>query len=668
MGAVRLLALAGVLFTGIELTRAQTPAPAAVKTEAGLRVTFTAGKGSDIDSTPNVWLYVPAGQTPSPFVEPGKFTAVWDGFINVDLRDNYTFSAELNGAVKMEINGETVLEATGTGAATAPTKRVRLNKGNNVLKVQFTSPDSGEAFLRLFWASQDILSEPIPMNSLVRAVGDADLAKADQLRHGRELFVEHRCAKCHLTTAAATAMPELSMDAPGFENIGSRRGYAWMAKWILDPKSQRSTKVHMPKVLHGATAKADAEAIATYLSTLKSGASAPAIAASGEAAAAGKKLAEGLHCVACHNLPDAAKEEMGKISLKPVANKFPGGELAVFLEKPDAHYAWIRMPRFKLKPEEAQQLAAYLLSTADKAEGTAAPTDAATIEHGKSLVQTSGCLNCHALKAGDKLENKSTAPSLADLAPAKWQGGCMAAGEAPKAPNFSFTEEERAALTAFGNTDHTSLQRHVPVEFAARQTRSLNCTECHGKIEGFPQLVIIGGKLKPEWSKSFIAGEVSYKPRPWLEARMPAFPSRAEYLAKGLAMQHGFAPVTPAEPPVDMEAAEIGRGLVSADGGFSCISCHAIRTMGATQVFESAGINLAYAGERLLPAYFKLWVQNPPRIDPQTKMPFYFNGGTSPLTDRYEGDMAKQINALWQYVRLGQKMPLPKEAQAAPQN
>lgn len=636
--------------------------------DPGLRVQFTSesDKSSDVDVVPNAWLYVPAGQSPSPFLAAGKFTAVWDGAVSVDLRDNYNFAAEVNGAFRMEINGEVVLEGNGAGNTLGPSKRVRLNKGANPVKITFTSPDSGDAFVRLNWSSQDFTPEPLPLNALSHAAGDAALQKADQLRLGRELFVEHRCAKCHTTSLSGKAMPEMNMDAPSFEGIGTRRGAAWMAKWILDPKAQRTAKLHMPKLLHGPAARADADAIAAYLASLKtSGPEAPAIPVGGGDIANGKKLVDALHCIACHNLPEATKLEPNKITLKHVANKFPGGQLAVFLQKPDAHYAWTRMPRFKLTPEEALKIAAYLFSAADKAEAAAAAADAGVIAHGRELVQNSGCLKCHGLKSSDKLENKLAAPALADLAPAKWQGGCLAAApnDSSKAPQYGFTAEERAALQAFGATDRASIQRHVPVEFVARQTRSLNCTECHGKFDGFPPLPILGGKLRPEWSKRFIAGEVDYKPRPWLESRMPAFASRAEYLAKGLAMQHGFPPVTPEDPPFDAEAAEIGRKLVGTDGGFSCIACHAIREMGATQVFESAGINLAYAGERILPAYFRRWVMNPPRIDPQTKMPFYFPDGRSPLNDYYDGDANKQINALWQYIRQGQKMPLPGDVQ-----
>ena len=84
----------------------------------------------------------------------------------------------------------------------------------------------------------------------------------------------------------------------------------------------------------------------------------------------------------------------------------------------------------------------------------------------------------------------------------------------------------------------------------------------------------------------------------------------------------------------------------------------------AMQVFESNGVNLAYTGARLQKSYYRRWVRNPLRIDPATKMPVYFDAeGKSPLTDYYNGEAAKQIEAVWQYIRLGEKMPSPAEAQ-----
>ncbi len=624
------------------------------KTEPGLAVTYTVDGQSDTAIAQNFWLYTEQGKPVTPFLNPGKFTATWDGFISVDLRDNYTFKAELNGAIKVEVNTNVVLEASLAKGTTEPSKRVRLNKGLNQIKVTYTAPDAGDAYVRLLWAAPELGYEPVSLSMLSHDVKNDALAKGMQLRLGRELFIENRCVRCH-TGPSVTALPDFALDAPDFKGIGSRRNAAWMAHWVENPKATRGV-AQMPKMVHGPTAKADAEAIAAYLGSLKDAAATAGTDPAPEMAVKGKKLFESLHCVACHVSPEGGEADAKKIALKQVKQKFAPGDLVAFLQKPTEHYDWIRMPNFHLTKDEASQLAAYVLSKAD-APLPALASDA--IARGKELVTSVGCLSCH--NGPDK--TTFATKRFGELEAEKWTQGCLAETETGKAPFFSFTKEERAALQAFAQTDRTSLKRHVPAEFAERHSRMLNCRECHGKFEGFPVFSILGGKLKPEWAAQFIAGEVSYKPRPWLESRMPSFPKFAGEMAVGLAQQHGIPPKTPAEPPIDKEAAEIGRIFIGTDGGFSCIACHAVGKLGATQVFESAGINFAYTGERLLPSFFHRWVLNPLRIDPQTKMPVYFDQGMSPLTDQYEGNADKQINALWQYIRQGKDMPMPKDAQ-----
>ena len=616
------------------------------------------GQSADVIVVPNVWLYVPSGTSPTPFLSARKFTAVWNGDLSVDLRSDYSFQTELNGEFKLEINGATVLEVSGEGNQSTPGKPVRLNKGANILSATFRSPAQGDAFVRLFWFNQETPRGPMPLSALSHSTGNADLQRAEKRRFGRELFIEYRCHKCHTVPAAGSGMSEMSMDAPSFEGIGARRNYEWLSRWIRDPRTQRAT-AHMPKILRGPQAKEEVDAIAAFLASQKNGsASKEDPQTTDEQKEAGKRLFETLHCTACHNPPDANEIDVRGISLKHVRAKFAAGNLFAFLLKPEADYAWTRMPNFKLRPDEAVQLAAFLNSVADKPADVLLPADSAIIERGKKLAQTRGCLNCHTLN----LENQFSIRSLVELTPGKWRQGCLAEKlpNDSKSPQFDFTADEREALQAFATTDPAALTRHVPAEFAGRQSRLLNCRECHGKLEGIPPFEILGEKLKPEWAAKFIAGEVSYKPRPWLESRMPAFASRAKLLAQGLAMQHGYPAHTPAEPPIDMDAVKLGRKLVSAVGGFSCVTCHDVGDTGTNQVFETPGLNLARSGERLLKPFFKRWVRNPVQIDPATKMPVYFDeNGRSPLTDFYDGDGSKTINSIWQYLRLGEKMPPP---------
>ena len=644
MNTLRLtpLALALGIAALLPPARAQTPMPT-----PGFTVTYGAGGANDLAVTPNVALYVTAGEPPTPFLPAGKFTANWEGLLSVDLRGDYQFVAELNGAVKVEANGATIYESD--GKSNEPSKAVRLSKGTNAFKVSYTPPASGDAFLRLQWIPRGSFPQPISDGQLSHLENDA-LANSLAVQTGRGLVFERRCTKCHTVPDATKGSPELAYDAPTFEGIGSRRGQAWMAKWIADPKASRVT-ARMPKMVHGANAAQDAADLSAFLATLKSSDAAPKEkSASKELVEAGKELAEKLHCNVCHSLP-GSNPDPKRPPLKHVKRKFPPGQLAAFLKQPDQHFTWSRMPKFHLTDDEAQAIAAWLNADAD----ALADAPAGKADHGKELVQTTGCLNCHALK----LENQFKAKPLTELAAASWTKVCVAEAEDAKAPFFALAKEERAALAAFAATDRSSLTRHTPAEYAQRQTAVLQCTHCHGAIDGFPRLEILGGKLRPEWAAQFIAGKVAYKPRNWIESRMPAFAARAELLANGMAAMHGYPPKTPAEGPVDPAEVKIGQKLVSSDGGFSCIACHAVGDFGATQVFESAGINFAHTSERILKPYFVRWLLNPTFIDPQTKMPVYFGDGTSPLADIHGGDVRKQLDALWHYLRMGSKIPAP---------
>jgi len=52
--------------------------------------------------------------------------------------------------------------------------------------------------------------------------------------------------------------------------------------------------------------------------------------------------------------------------------------------------------------------------------------------------------------------------------------------------------------------------------------------------EFLPSLTWAGEKLQPAWTAKLLAGEHDHRARPWLKARMPRFPARADLLPVGL--------------------------------------------------------------------------------------------------------------------------------------
>lgn len=620
---------------------------------SGLAVTFTSGAASDHAVWPGAQIHVSQGEPASPFVAAGPFSATWEGFVTSELRSEYSFHVEGSGEVKVLVNGAEVAAGPVSPDKPLDSQPVKLNKGPNAIRVMLKSPAQGDTILRLYWSNAETPRNPIPVSLLTHDESDA-LKAGVARRLGRDLFFEGRCVRCH-EAGAGGAAPELAMDAPAFNGIGARRNHDWLAKWVADPAAMRPGTA-MPKLFHGGDAAANAEAVAAYLSSL-SGA-APEVKAGD--AAAGKELYEKLLCSTCHNPPDGTENDPKKVSQKGVKAKFKPGALAAFLQKPGEHFAWIRMPDFRLSGDEAANLAAYLEANAAAAEPKAAPDDAALRDKGRKLVETTGCLNCHAL---DGAKTSLAAKPLGSLPADRWSSGCMADAPAAdsKAPAYAFDATQRAALRTFAATDRESLKRHSAAEFLTRQAEALHCAECHGHHEGFPTWEILGGKLKPEWASNFIAGKDPTKPRPWLEARMPGFPAYAKHLADGLATRHGLPAKTPADSASVAADAENGRKLISANGGFSCVSCHSVAEFGATAVFEAPGINLAISFDRLQPEFFRRWIRSPLSVDPTTKMPVYFDEqGKSPLPEYYGGDGPKTIQALWEYLKLKKDMPKPE--------
>ena len=171
--------LTAILLTPAVLALAQEP-------PTGLRVTFTSGGDTDTRVTPHIALFVPEGQPATPFLPPGKFTATWEGTVKIDLRGDYSFQATGRGGLKLEVNNAVLLDLPGLGGFAKPvtTKTVRLNKGANSIKVTYTSPNRGNAQLRLQLG--DALSHR-RLGQVHRARRQADAAKLHHGRHRGEM-------------------------------------------------------------------------------------------------------------------------------------------------------------------------------------------------------------------------------------------------------------------------------------------------------------------------------------------------------------------------------------------------------------------------------------------------------------------------------------------------
>jgi mono/diheme cytochrome c family protein len=661
---------------------ADTPA----KNEQGLMVTFNAAGKSDTRPARMVALFVPAGQPVTPFLPSGPFTATWDGNMVSSLRATVNLEVRYRGTVQISLNDQqlktaAVKSTANDGVETFRVDNLSLSKGPNKLVVKYESPKDGDAVIRMNWSAKDFPTEPVPPMAFSHNINAKELREGVRVREGRLLFAQYHCSACHDGTGVLPAkgegMPELAQDAPQLGEFGARYNEAWLAHWLNDPHSTRPHSL-MPRVFAGNAKERqvdqDAADIAAYLVTLGKANNPPVDEA---LVPAGAALFANLGCIACHQTPEfQGEDEHNRVPLAHLKAKWQSPALTAYLKDPQATYQWARMPNFRLTDEEAAQLTAYLLSGTQKEFAAGPKGDAAK---GGQLMVSVGCLNCHAGMP------PTTAPKLVDTLKSGWTKGCLAPDEAGrgKAPDYKLTPAQRDALISFAAVGFDSLKQDTPLEFAHRQIRNLNCTACHAhdgqsstwsSLEGemaplqagaptpegegvaiastaAPLLTWFGEKLQPDWSAKFIAGGITYKPRPWIIGRMPGFGVRSEILAHGLALDHGYSAKPEPKPQLSPEFVKAGETLIGENGGFNCTTCHGIGDRHPTAVFEAPGINLAYSVERLRHDYYLRWVLAPTRLDPETKMPkFADEEGKTPLTDILGGDAVKQYEGIWQYL------------------
>jgi cytochrome c2 len=634
-------------------------------------------------------LVVPPGTAPTPFLSPGRFRSTWSGHLELALNDERTFHLEGRGAATLRLNGVEVLRGEGPqldGVASAP---VSLRRGPNWFEVVYDSPENHTAELRLLWAEPGQPPEPVPPTAFVHELDLPALHAGETLRQGRGLFLRHQCVRCHQPQDPwpAGSAPELLRDAPALDGIASRLHAAWLAGYLANPGGARED-VLMPRVLQGsaATIERDARDLAAFLAGLKApSSSTPPPPTTEDAVAPGRAHFDRLGCVACHVLEGEPRlPDDTRLSLAHVRAKWTPAALVQFLEDPARDHAWTRMPRFGSDPAEAAALAAFLLAQSDLAPAIAEAVSG-NPERGSELVETAGCLNCHTLTGrSSRLE----ATSLARLARSDWRRGCVAAAEIDRgaAPDFGFTEAQREALPVFAAHDGlASLSRETPVEFAERQIVDLRCLSCHARDEqpdlwsrltaarvpavsagyddeeeasagsvhlGRPELTWTGEKLRADWLRRLLAGELGYRTRSEAQGRMPAFPAYGAWLATGLAHEHGVLDRREPHPAPDAALAAAGRQLTGIEGGFGCVSCHDVGTQAALAGPDTATINFAFVADRLRPAYYWRYIRDPQRLRPGTMMPsFIAEDGSTPIQQVLEGNARRQFEAIWHYLR-----------------
>jgi len=447
----------------------------------------------------------------------------WQGYVNVSRAGKYTFSATVEGGdFTLKLNGKDVPLG----------REVTLEGGTLPLDAVFVRT-GGPARLEVRWVGPGFRPEPLEHRFLGHVPGErpAQFLADSQREHGRFLFEEAACLRCHKPEKPDGMTKGLAeRTGPSLTEFAKRSFPGWLDAWLADPAKLRPHTA-MPKMFAADdTGTAERFAVVSYLTSLAGKPLEPerAPALSNEyrqSMERGRVLFTVTGCAACHTQPqkkaDPAEDEREplkpeesiyssgtaapavKYALGALGSKYRVDTLTTYLQNPTKTNPAGRMPHMALATKEAEDLARYLCRVTDETIDPAMPTSAADplivaaaafrgakpaeeqafnklplrqqwVELGRRLIVNKGCVNCHAVEPGGKsLEAAAKFPSLEAIRKSN--------SSACKTPVYTHGKDESAAIAAFLKDGLTGAGSAAPTHAARATLRRFNCLNCHAK-------------------------------------------------------------------------------------------------------------------------------------------------------------------------------------------
>jgi cytochrome c2 len=505
----------------------------------------------------------------------------------------------------------------------------------------------------------------------------ATLFKGDP-KHGEELVASLGCYACHKIQPGASDAPATREDlhrehGPNLIGLGDKTSRDWLVAWLKDP-AQYHPGTRMPGLRLSEQEAAD---ITEYLVSGHdpefSGQPIPAVnetvidditldflKSSDPERLARKKLSEmslddklffsgeqligHYGCYSCHDIAGFEGRKPIGIELthqgdKPV-DKLDFGFIHIGhnkwswltqklrdprgfdLSRVRAFREKLRMPDFKLKPDEIEAIVTAILGFVDDktVKNQKPPVTAGSefIRQGEMLVKQLNCTACHVIEG---------------------EGGAI-------------RETVKAWLKDY---------RNMPDSEVEKVYASFTPPNLHGA----------GKKLNPEWLFNFLHQPETV--RPWLNVRMPSYrlnTSHLNMLVKyfNFLDKEEFPFFSRVDTTLDEDQFQAGEKLFSQEY-LGCNLCHVVGDRQPSGSVESWAPNLALAKTRLKPEWIIKWLKNPAALMPGTKMPTfwdpeYFEDSGPP--DIAEGDENEQIRLLRNYLMSLADQPDGPETVAPP--
>ncbi len=542
-----------------------------------------------------------------------------------------------------------------------------------------------------------------------------------QIQAGSLLMAEFRCAACHTGVPQESRIEQgLEKIAPDLTEVGARVTPEFLRSFLASPSTAHPGTT-MPDLLDSKSAS-EKQAIVeslTHFLVAQSRPSNPVVATEPIDGQLGYELFHSIGCVACHGPNEVGQEslesgdeekhveedeedvdpaiaarqliEPSVVGLSHVSAKYTIKSLSEFLFQPLKVRSSGRMPDMKLTPAESLAIAGYLVGE-EKPVSEALVPNAELVEAGKEHFRTLNCAACHtlpgfhatpvhrSLKTGDltlgclSMVDQGLADSKASSCSPRFRLGAnqvSAMAAAVRAEPLVASDKDQLAMTL---TAFRCVNCHVRDDYggvhdahnAFFKGSQLNLGE-DGRIP--PPLTWMGAKLQSSWMKKVLFDGESV--RHYMATRMPQYGenniAHLPDLFRRLDTMTGPEMKLPNPERLNeveeqreklMRAA--GRDLLG-DKGANCVACHAFNGKAAS---THQGIDLLTSYERLKPAWFYRYLQNPGAFRPRTVMPSAWPDGEAAVTTILDGDTHRQIEAIWYYLSLGTSAADPSGVRA----
>lgn len=538
---------------------------------------------------------------------------------------------------------------------------------------------------------------------------------------GQLLLGELSCTACH-KPPAAWADRLAPKSGPRLDGVASRLSVQWLHRFLGDPQAIKpgTTMPDMFASLNTAQRDAQITPLVHFLATLTDELPVGKKRSSKADSIRGKTLYHQVGCVACH-APDPAhgiaepktgressrsavtnkdpqpldndddddglvrtrtnehskQLELPSIPLGRLQAKYTHEQLASFLSNPLQVRPAGRMPDLKLKPQEALDIAGYLLGKQQAVQFKPFQVQAELAAKGRKLFSRLGCVQCHSISG---IEASAHSMPLANLRLAA-QSSCLS-NQTANMPNYSLRNAQDTALR--GALREVALEPNYstsPAKRVGHTMTALNCFSCHSRSnvdehstrggvdtarrsffetvdhidlgdEGRipPDLTGVGRKLTRDWMRKVLEGQGEV--RPYLRVRMPRFgESNVGHLADDFFVTDRH-PTPEDRQDLTQGNAAAGRRIM----GTGCVQCHAIKGKRMPGVI---GIDLASAQARLQPTWFRDFLLAPASQKRGTRMPTFWPKGKTTLPNILQGSTQQQLAALWSYLGALDTYPLP---------